>query len=86
MTLDVRERVVAIVSEALDVKRDRVQMQSSLIVDLGAESIDFLDILFRLENAFGIKIPEDDVWKGKAAEAVTVQTIVDYLERRGDAR
>ena len=32
--------------------------------DLGAESIDFLDILFRVESAFAIKIPEDELWRG----------------------
>jgi acyl carrier protein len=57
-------RVIEIVAEALDVKPDEVRLHSSLIDDLQAESIDFLDILFRIESAFGIKIPEDELWKG----------------------
>lgn len=57
-------RVVAIVAEALDVDPARVTRQSSFIDDLGAESIDFLDIVFKLETAFGRQIPEQDIWKG----------------------
>jgi acyl carrier protein len=41
-----------------------VQPHSSLINDLGAESIDFIDIVFRLESDFGIEIPEEEIWKG----------------------
>jgi acyl carrier protein len=57
-------RVIRIVSEALDVNAARVTPHASLMDDLGAESIDFLDILFRIETAFGIKVPEDEMWKG----------------------
>jgi acyl carrier protein len=114
----IQARVIRIVAEALNVEAADVRPHSSLQDDLGAESIDFLDILFRIETAFGIKIPEDEMWKGSIgstdsasmAEAVrqlrermpefrwdrlpahltredlprliTIQTIVDYLERR----
>jgi len=53
----VRESLV----EALSVDDDEVTMEASLTRDLGAESIDFLDIVFRLEKAFGIKIPRGDL-------------------------
>ena len=48
--------------EALSVDDDEVTMEASLTRDLGAESIDFLDIVFRLEKAFGIKIPRQDLF------------------------
>jgi acyl carrier protein len=67
MTMDpeaLREEVVAVLAEALDQDPARVVPQASLIDDLGAESIDFLDIVFRLEAAFGIKIPAEEIWKG----------------------
>jgi acyl carrier protein len=83
MSIPVADRVVEIVSDALDVARDRVHVHSSLIADLGAESIDFLDILFRVERAFDIKIPEDEMWKAAEPRSITIQTIVEYLERRG---
>ncbi|HUU43750.1 MAG TPA: acyl carrier protein [Planctomycetota bacterium] len=48
--------------EALSVDDDEVTPEASLTRDLGAESIDFLDIVFRLEKAFGIKIPRGDLF------------------------
>lgn len=62
--VDLEMRVRTIVSEALDVPLDQVHGHSSLIADLNAESIDFLDIAFRLESAFDIKIPEEELWRG----------------------
>jgi acyl carrier protein len=48
--------------EALGVEEDDVKAEASLTGDLGAESIDFLDIVFRLEKAFNIKIPRGDLF------------------------
>ena len=61
---DLEDRVVAIVAEALDRERSEIGRSSSLIDDLGAESIDFIDIQYRLESAFGIEIGEDELWRG----------------------
>jgi acyl carrier protein len=61
---EIEERVRAVVAEALDRPLEEVQLHSSLIDDLGAESIDFLDIVFRLENVFGVKLPDEEIWKG----------------------
>jgi acyl carrier protein len=60
--IDTRIRVV--VASALDVPIERVTDHASLINDLGAESIDFIDIVFRLETDFGIEIPQEEIWKG----------------------
>jgi len=54
----VREALV----EALGVDEEEVVSEAVLTKDLGAESIDFLDILFRLEKAFKIKIPKEDIF------------------------
>lgn len=61
---EIASRVARIVAEALDQPVEKVTPDASLVDDLGAESIDFLDIVFRLESAFGLKIPEDEVWQG----------------------
>jgi acyl carrier protein len=47
--------------EALGVDEDDVTMEAKVIEDLGAESLDFLDIVFRLERAFDVKIPRGDL-------------------------
>ncbi|NLX04179.1 MAG: acyl carrier protein [Phycisphaerae bacterium] len=48
--------------DALGVDEDEVSQDSTLTGDLGAESIDFLDIVFRLEKAFGIQIPRGELF------------------------
>jgi len=50
-------KVAETMADALGCDREEVKLDSSLINDLGAESIDFLDIVFRLERAFKVKIP-----------------------------
>ncbi len=54
-------KVKAALVDALSVDEDEVTEEATLMGDLQAESIDFLDILFRLEKAFGIKISQDEL-------------------------
>src|SRR5213083_996277 len=55
-------KVSATLVEALNVDEDEITPESTLQGDLGAESIDFLDIVFRLEREFGIKIPRGELF------------------------
>jgi len=55
-------KVAATLVEALNVDDDQVKPTSTLQGDLGAESIDFLDIVFRLEREFNIKIPRGELF------------------------
>ena len=59
---EVFEKVKETLVEALSVDDDEVTPEASLTADLGAESIDFLDIVFRLEKAFNIKIPRGELF------------------------
>ncbi|MHC4478846.1 MAG: acyl carrier protein [Planctomycetota bacterium] len=59
---EIFQEVQDVLVEALGVDDDEVMAQSTLMGDLGAESIDFLDIVFRLEKAFGIKIPREELF------------------------
>jgi acyl carrier protein len=58
---EVFEKVKTCLVEALGVDDDEVTPEASIMGDLGAESIDWLDIVFRLERAFGIKIPHGEL-------------------------
>ena len=62
---EIIKNVKTIVSQALKVDEAGIQSDSSLIRDLGAESIDFLDIVFRLEKTFKIKIPKGELFPEK---------------------
>ena len=55
------DRVRSVIAEALYLEMDEIQANANLVKDLGAESIDFLDILFRLEKEFDIKLPREDL-------------------------
>ncbi len=58
---EVFEKVREVLEEALGVDEDEVTPEATLGGDLGAESIDYLDIVFRLEKAFGIKISQAEL-------------------------
>jgi len=59
---EIEQQVREVLVEALGVDDDEVTTEATLMGDLGAESIDFLDIVFRLEKAFGIKIPREELF------------------------
>jgi acyl carrier protein len=59
---EIIEKVQEVMIDALGVDDDEVTTEATLMGDLGAESIDFLDIVFRLEKAFGIKIPREELF------------------------
>ncbi|HIR40688.1 MAG TPA: acyl carrier protein [Candidatus Egerieicola pullicola] len=72
MTFD---KVKAILIDQLDVDEDKVTMDASIFDDLGADSLDVVDLVMSLEEAFDIEIPDDQVENIK-----TVGDIVKYVE------
>jgi acyl carrier protein len=65
-------KVREIIADVLVIDEDKISLSSRLIGDLGAESIDFLDLVFQLEKGFGIKIPRGQLEKN-ARGALTEQ-------------
>ncbi len=85
-------KVREIIADVLVIDEEEVQLSSRLITDLGAESIDFLDLVFQLEKEFSIKIPrgqleknargilaEDEFEKGGVLTEKGMQALKDYL-------
>ncbi len=70
----VEERVAKIVVEQLGVKEDEVKAESSFVDDLGADSLDTVELVMALEEEFGTEIPDDE-----AEKITTVQLAVDYI-------
>ena len=68
-------QVAEILVDQLDVEKDKVTMEASIIDDLGADSLDVVDLIMSLEEEFGMEIPEDQVENMK-----TVGDIVKYIE------
>ena len=70
------EKVQAMLADALGVSADKITSDARIIEDLGADSLDVVELLSRLEDEYGITIPEDDVENLK-----TVGDIVTELEK-----
>ena len=69
------ERVVDIVSDQLGVDKDKISKETSFVNDLGADSLDTVELVMELEEEFDITIPDD------AAEKIqTVGQAVDFIE------
>ena len=63
---EVFEKVQEVLVDALGLDEDEVTEEATLMGDLGAESIDFLDIVFRLEKAFDIKVPREELFPAES--------------------
>ena len=59
---EISKEVQDVLVDALGVDDDEVHAQATLMGDLGSESIDFLDIVFRLEKSFNLKIPREELF------------------------
>ena len=73
--MDILEKVKKLISEQLDVEEANIQESSSVADDLGADSLDVVDLVMAIEDEFSIEIPEDQVENIK-----TVGDIVKYIE------
>jgi len=71
----VGDQVMDIIAEKLDVARDKVKAEANLQTDLGADSLDIVELLMHLEDNFGIKIPDED-----AENLKTVGDAIAYIE------
>ena len=72
---EVFEKVREVLCDALGVDDDEVTPEATLVGDLGAESIDFLDIVFRLEKAYEIEIPRSELFP---EDVLTDAEFIDY--------
>ncbi|MDX1631611.1 MAG: acyl carrier protein [Thermoanaerobaculia bacterium] len=71
----VADKVESIIVEQLGVDADEVSADASFTDDLGADSLDIVELVMAFEEEFGIEIPDED-----AENIVTVQNAVDYIE------
>ena len=72
--MSIEERVKKIVAEQLGSGEDEITNESSFIDDLGADSLDTVELVMALEEEFDIEIPDED-----AEKIATVQAAIDYV-------
>ena len=71
----VLEKVKAILAAQFDVEEDKVTADTDLQEDLGADSLDVVDLLMSIEDEFGVEVPDDEIENIK-----TVGSLVSYIE------
>ncbi len=77
--MSVDERVKGIVAKQLSVGIDEINNESSFIDDLGADSLDTVELVMSLEEEFDIEISDEE-----AENISTVQTAIDYINKNSD--
>lgn len=75
--MEIAERVKKIISEQLNVKEDEINDSSSFVDDLGADSLDTVELVMAFEEEFGIEIPDEDAEKIR-----TVGDALKYIEEK----
>ena len=69
------DKVKEIIIDKLGVEEEKISSEASFVDDLGADSLDTVELIMQLEEEFGIEIPDDD-----AEKITTVQAAIDYLD------
>ncbi len=78
---DIEKKVVDLVAEVLvDVNKENIQLDSKIVEDLGAESLDIYDMIALLEDEFGMEISDEEVEKIQ-----TVQDVADFIKAQKKA-
>lgn len=75
--MSTEKKIKQIIAEQLGLGEDEVRMEASLVDDLGADSLDIVELVMAMEEEFEMEIPDED-----AEKIVTVKDILDYVKKR----
>ncbi|MFQ6611931.1 MAG: acyl carrier protein [Fidelibacterota bacterium] len=70
------DKVKDVIIDKLGVEEEKINLEASFVDDLGADSLDTVELIMQLEEEFGIEIPDED-----AEKITTVQAAVDYIDK-----
>jgi acyl carrier protein len=72
--VEIKNRIVEIIASQLGIEKDEVTAEASVVDDLGADSLDVVELVMALEEAFDLEIPDEE-----AQKIISVQNIFDYM-------
>lgn len=71
-----QEKIISLIAEKLNKKVESISLDARLVEDLGADSLDIVEMIMAFEDEFGISLPDEEVEKMK-----TVKDVVSYIEK-----
>lgn len=75
--MSIDKKIIQIIAEQLGINEDEVIADAALIDDMGADSLDIVELVMAMEEEFEMEIPDED-----AEKIVTVRDIIDYVKKR----
>jgi len=76
---EITERVTSIICDQLSVQAGKVKPEASFVEDLGADSLDIVELIMALEEEYDMEIPDED-----AEKIATVKDVIDYVSSKQD--
>ena len=77
--MEIQEKVISIVSEAANVEVGNIKSETSFIDDLNLDSLDMVEMMMKMEEEFGVEIPEE-----KTEELKTIEDVTAYLKENAN--
>ena len=68
------EKIISLIAEKLGKKKEQITLKTNLVEDLGADSLDVVELVMTFEDEFGVSLPDEDVSKMR-----TVEDIINYI-------
>ena len=75
--MSIEEKVIDIIAEKLNLSKDQIKPEASFVEDLGADSLDLVELVMAMEEAFGMEVPDEDAEKLR-----TVKDVIEYVKSK----
>jgi acyl carrier protein len=75
--MSIEEKVIEIISQKLNLSKDQVKPEASFVDDLGADSLDLVELVMAMEETFGMEVPDEDAEKLR-----TVKDVIEYVKAK----
>jgi acyl carrier protein len=76
--MSLEEKVIKLVMEQLDVTKEECSLEASFIDDLGADSLDLVELIMEMEEVFGVEIADEELEKIR-----TIKDVIEFLTKKG---
>ena len=75
--MSIEDKIISIIAEKLNLSKDQVKPEASFVDDLGADSLDLVELVMAMEEEFGMEVPDEDAEKLR-----TVKDVIEYVKKR----